>query len=71
MKDVRRLMTAALLLVLLTACAPGGGNAPSPYGGTNAPVAPAAATPTSAPKAAPLATPLPSGTMDDPYGYGY
>ena len=71
MKDVLRLMTAALLLVGLSACAPGGGNAPSPYGGTNAPVVPAGVPATTAPKAAPLATPLPSGTMDDPYGYGY
>ena len=68
MGGVRRLIAMGLLLTALAACAPGGGSSPSPYGGNNAPAAPAA---TTAPKAAPVSSPLPSGSMDDPYGYGY
>ena len=62
MEDVRRLIAAGLLAATLSACGGGGGAAPSPYGGGAA---------TEAPKAAPISSPLPTGTMEDPYGYGY
>jgi len=64
MTDVRRLIAMGVLLAALTACAPGGGNSPSPYGGGTAPA-------TTAPKAVPVSSPLPSGNPDvDNYG-GY
>jgi hypothetical protein len=63
---MRRLIAIGSLLLAPAACAPGGGNSPSPYGEATAPAA------TTAPKAAPVSSPLPSGSaMDDPYGYGY
>lgn len=59
---MRRILAAILLAIAVSACgSPGGGSAPSPYGGatTDAPQAPGAAK-----------TPLPSGNTDvDNYGY--
>jgi hypothetical protein len=64
--SVRKLIAMGSLVVALAACAPGGGNSPSPYGGGTAPAA------TTVPQAAPASTPLPLGSaMTDPYGYGY
>ena len=60
---VRMLIASGLLAVVLSACGgPGGGSAPSPYGG---------GAQTDAPRAAPLATPLPTGdpNVDNYYGY--